>query len=130
MTYTGAFSFGFSNGFLIYGVNNMATVDTLTRNTLNELTANTTASGVVYNISGILQDDKFGIIAMPSGSSAAATFTVYSGDYQNAGVGNYTAQVDGVYTAIALDGARFRKEDGTVDVAFNTPTGFFYSFTI
>jgi hypothetical protein len=133
MIYTGAFSFGFSNGFLIYGVNNMATADILSVNTVNLLTANTTASGVAYTISGVLEDDKFGIIMMAYGASATANtsglFTISAGDYQNAGVGDYTKTVGLPSVAVALDGARFRQDDGTIEVSYTVPTGVFYAFT-
>ena len=133
MIYTGAFSFGFSNGFLIYGVNNMATANALTRDTLNLLTANATASGVTYTISGVLQDDKFGIIAMSYGASATADtsglFVIKAGDYQNAGIGDYSVLTGLPKVAVNLDGARFRQDDGTIEVTYAVPTGVFYAFT-
>lgn len=108
-------------------------VDSLTRGAMTALTPNTTASGTIYSISGIADDDRFGIAAVASGS-AGSSFVVYSGDYQNAGVGNYTktatftAGLSNVYLVEGLEGARFRRSDGTVDIAFACPTGVVYSW--
>jgi len=109
----------------------MATVDTLTKNQINALTQTTTASGTVYNISGVLEDENFGLMVKPVDGGAGGNLVIYSGDYQNAGLGNYTGAVaaSGIYVTGELDGARFRKEDGTIDVAFTAPTGIIAAWT-
>ena len=106
----------------------MAAADDLTRGVLTSVTANTVNSGTVLSITGIEDDDRFGIACMASGAAGSA-FLIYSGDYQNANVGNYTLTTSfgtgagDLYVAEALEGARFRKEDGSIDVEFSVPTG-------
>lgn len=91
-------------------------------------TATAVTSGTVVSISGVLRDKDFGLLYDCAGAGA---LTIYSGEYQNAGQGNYSLTVAdaSIYVMDGLDGSRYRKEDGTVDV-MSTASGNLYSWTV
>lgn len=91
-------------------------------------TATALTSGTVVSISGLARDKDFGMVYDVAGNG---TFTMYSGQYQNADLGNYTKDVAdaSIYIMPQLDGSRYRKEDGTVDV-MSTASGNLYAWTL
>jgi len=124
----GAFSTGFNTGFNI-GVNTMANLDVLTINKMTEITAVPVVSGTVLGLSGLLRDEEFCLVIDTNNFGAATgTFTIYAGDYQNAADYTVTLAQDKFYALGQFQGAQFRQDDGSVNVACNQ-SGNIYAFT-
>ena len=103
-------------------------VQSFTPSIINSGVAQVLTSGTSVTISGLERDGDFGLVYNAEG---AGTFTVYSGEYQNADQGNYTYDVgdSSTYVWPKLDGSRYRKEDGSIVVESHC-SGNIYAWTL
>ena len=105
-----------------------ATINTLAVNTLGVITASAATSSVinateVFTVVPTVRDQDVVIVINNGAGHGAITFSVAAGDLWAAGSAKTGSVADGVTSAIVLEGAKYKDDDGAYLITVTPYTG-------